>query len=106
MAKPFAQESYTKGEHFIVLGEIPTRVGFVVNCLFSQNYISESGADAIKYFFPEGRFADSVGAMLTKSPSTFSLIALEDSKILSYEFAEFRKPTESHNELLLSICAT
>lgn len=92
-------KSYAKGEHFIVLGEIPTRVGFVAHGLFSQNYISESGADTIKYFFPEGRFAASVGAMLTKSASTFSVIALEDSKVLSYDFAEFRELTESHNDI-------
>jgi len=92
-------ESYRKGEHFIALGEIPTRVGFVVDGLFSQNYLSETGADTIKYFFPEARFAASVGAMLAKRPSTFSVTALEHSKVLSYDFAEFRKLTEVHSDI-------
>jgi CRP-like cAMP-binding protein len=92
-------ESYRRGEQFIALGEVPTRVGFVVDGLFSQNYISETGADTIKYFFPKGRFAASAGAMLTKSPSTFSVIALEDSEVLSYDFAEFRKLTKVHSDI-------
>lgn len=92
-------EWYKRGEQFIALGEIPTRVGYVVDGLFSQNYVSESGADTIKYFFPEGRFAASAGAMLTESPSTFSVIALEDSKVLSYDFGEFRKLTKLHSDI-------
>ena len=92
-------ESYRQREHIITLGSIPTRVGFVVNGLFSQNYVSETGTDTIKYFFPEGRFAASVSAMLNKSPSAFSVIALEDSKVLSYDFWEFRKLTESRSDI-------
>jgi len=91
--------SYRKGEQFISLGEVPTKVGFVVNGLFSQNYVSQNGAETIKYFFPEGRFAASVSAMLTKTSSTFSVIALEHSKVLSYDFAEFRKLTESRSDV-------
>ena len=67
--------------------------------LFSQEFISESGDATIKYFFPAGRFAASVGAMLTGSPSVFSVVALEDSKVLSYDFAEFKKLTERHSDI-------
>jgi CRP-like cAMP-binding protein len=87
-------ESYKKGEHFVRLGQIPRRVGFVIEGLFSQNYISESGNTTIKYFFPEGRLAASVGAMLTCTPSIFSVIAVEDTKVISYDFPEFKKLTE------------
>jgi CRP-like cAMP-binding protein len=92
-------EFYKKGERFIELGQIPVKVGFVVEGLFSQDYISESGDATIKYFFPEGRFAASVGAMLTRSPSAFSVVALEDSKVLSYNFAEFKNLTERHCDI-------
>lgn len=53
----------------------------------------------IKYFFPEGRFAASVGAMLSGKPSEFSVVALEDSKVLSYDFAEFKKLTEKYRDI-------
>lgn len=92
-------EFYRKGECFIELGQVPLRIGFVLEGLFSQDYISESGDTSIKYFFPEGRFAASVGAMLTRNPSAFSVVALEDSTVLSYDFAEFKKLTERHTDI-------
>lgn len=69
-----------KGEKFVGLGEVPTRVGFVIKGLFSQNYVSKTGDDTIKYFFPEGRFAASVAAMLDGKPSRFSIVALENTE--------------------------
>lgn len=62
--KLLREESYTKGESFVELGAVATKVGFVIKGLFCQNYISEAGDTTIKYFFPEGRFAASVAAML------------------------------------------
>lgn len=97
--KLLREEFYRKGEYFIELGQIPKEVGFVMNGLFSQSYISESGDTTIKYFFPEGRFAASVGAMLACTPSTFSIVALEDTKVLSYGFSEFKKLTEQHSDI-------
>jgi CRP-like cAMP-binding protein len=90
---------YRKGECFIDLGETPRTVGFVVEGLFSQEFTSPSGDSSIKYFFPEGRFAASVGAMLTGTASTFSVIALEDSRVLTYDFAAFKKLTEQHHDI-------
>jgi CRP-like cAMP-binding protein len=93
------EESFRKGESFVELGQIPTKVGFVVRGLFSQNYISTSGDVTIKYFFPEGRFAASVGAMLARRPSEFSVTALEDTKVLSYDFSQFKKLTEQFRDI-------
>ena len=92
-------ESYSRGENFVELGQIPTKVGFVVSGLFSQEFVSESGDITIKYFFPEGRFAASVGAMLTRTPSPFSIVALENTKVLSYEFSAFKKLTEQCSDI-------
>jgi CRP-like cAMP-binding protein len=38
-------------------------------------------------------------AMLTRSPSAFSVVALEDSKLLSYDFGEFKKLTQSNSDI-------
>src|SRR6185437_5631667 len=92
-------QTYKKGESFIATGQIPTNVGFVVKGLFSQEYVSDSGDSTIKYFFPEGRFAASVGAMLTQTPSPFSVVALEDSKLLTYNFASFKKLIDQHRDI-------
>ncbi len=92
-------EFYKKGECFVELGQVPAKVGFVLEGLFAQDYISESGGMTIKYFFPEGRFAASVGAMLSGKPSELSIVALEDSKVLTYDFTEFKKLTEQHRDI-------
>ena len=97
--KLLREESYKRGAYFVESGQVPTEVGFVVEGLFHQRYDSESGHTAIKYFFPEGRFAASVGAMLTGTPSIFSVIALEDAKVLSYSFSEFKRLTEQHSDI-------
>ena len=97
--KLLREEFYKKGTYFVELGQIPTKVGFVRDGLFSQSYISESGDTTIKYFFPEGRFAASVGAMLTGTPSTFSIVALEDTKVLSYSFRDFKKLTAQYGDI-------
>ncbi|HZP03304.1 MAG TPA: Crp/Fnr family transcriptional regulator [Terracidiphilus sp.] len=93
------EEFYRKGEYFVELGQVPTKIGFVVEGLFSQNYISEAGDAVIKYFFPEGRLAASMGAMLAHTPSMFSIVALEDTRVLSYRFSEFKKLTEKYNDV-------
>ena len=90
---------YKRGEVFVTLGQIPKRVGFVEEGLFSQEHVSESGDATIKYFFPEGRFAASVGAMLTHTPSSFSVVALEDSRLLTYDFAKFKELAERYSDI-------
>jgi CRP-like cAMP-binding protein len=98
--KLLREESYAKGESFVELGDLATKVGFVSKRLFSQNYISEAGDSTIKYFFPEGRFAASVGAMLSGTPSMFSIVALENTKVLSYSFSGFKKLIEHNSEIM------
>ena len=88
-----------KGEYFVELGQVPTEVGFVAAGLLSQNYVSESGDTTIKYFFPEGRFAASAGAMLARRPSAFAIVALEDTRLLAYDFFEFRKLVQQHSDI-------
>ena len=97
--KLLREEVYRKGEYFVELGQVPTKVGFVVDGLFSQNYISESGNTTIKYFFPEGRFAASVGAMLAGTASAFSIVALDKTKVLTYKFADFKHLTQQYIDI-------
>jgi CRP-like cAMP-binding protein len=37
--------------------------------------------------------------MLAGTPSAFSIVALEDTKVLSYKFAEFKKLTQQHGDI-------
>lgn len=93
------QKTYKRGENFVSEGQSPKKVAFVMKGLFSQNYISDKGEVVIKTFFPEERFAASVSAMLSKTPSVFTIIALEDTTVLEYDFFEFKKLAETHIDI-------
>ena len=90
---------YKKGENFINEGQKPRKVAFVVKGLFSQYYPAENGDIIIKYFFPEGRLAASVSAMLSHTPSLFTITAIEDSTVLEYDFFEFKNLFFAHPDI-------
>ena len=81
---------YGKDESFIRAGDVPTSYAFVVDGLFCQHHVGPDGDMVIKYFFPENRIAASVSATLLGEPSAFTITALEDSRVLEYDFAAFR----------------
>src|ERR1700709_273684 len=70
-------KTYKKGENFIDEGQKPRKVAFVIKGLFSQYYPAGNGDIIIKYFFPEERLAASVSAMLSNTPSQFTITAIE-----------------------------
>ena len=91
--------TYHKEEIFVRAGDVPTRFAFVTRGLFHQHYIGPQGDMIIKYFFPESRIAASVSATLLGEPSLFSITAIEDSEVLEYEFADFRKLVAIHPDV-------
>ena len=93
------EKTYPKGENFISVGQIPTKVAFVIKGLFSQYYIADNGTTIIKYFFPEGRIAGSIPATLTKTPGLFAIEALEDTSVLEYDYNEFKRLTETFSDI-------
>jgi CRP-like cAMP-binding protein len=97
--KILREKEYCKGEYFIDIGQIPKNVAFVCKGLFSQYYITEKGDAVIKYFFPEGRIAGSVPATLTKSESLFAIEAIEHTKVLEYDFHEFKNLVSTYKDV-------
>lgn len=98
-AKLLHEKTYKKGEHFIREGQKPRKAAFVVKGLFSQYYPAENGDIIIKYFFPEGRLAASVSAMLSHTPSLFTITAIEDTSVLEYDFFEFKSLFDEHPDI-------
>ena len=90
------EKKYLKGEHFVTGGEVPKKFAFVVSGLLAQYYHNAEGDQVIKYFFPEHRIAGSVSATLAQTPGLFTITALEDTKVLEYDFAAFRALTKTH----------
>lgn len=93
------QKEYKKGETFISIGQIPKKVAFVLEGLFSQYFINDNGEIIIKYFFPEGCIAGSIPATLTKTESLFAIEALENTVVLEYDFDEFKKLVSKHSDI-------
>lgn len=90
---------YRKDELFIREGDVPTTYAFVVEGLLCQRYVGRDGDMIIKYFFPEHRIAASVSATLLGQPSLFSIVAIEDSSVLEYEFAAFKALTHEFPDI-------
>jgi CRP-like cAMP-binding protein len=85
------RRQYSRDESFIRAGDIPTAYAFIVEGLLYQHHVGPDGDMVIKYFFPENRIAASVSATLLGEPSRFTITAIEDSIVLEYDFAAFRK---------------
>jgi len=81
---------YGKDEALVRAGDVPTSCAFVVEGLLCQHYIGGDGNLIIKYFFPENRIAASVSATLLGEPRLFTITAIENSKVLEYDFAAFK----------------
>ncbi len=91
--------TYKKGDYFIREGQQAKEVAFVVKGLFSQNYTSVAGDVVIKYFFPEQRLAASVSALLTGTPSKYTIVAIENCSVLIYDFHDFKKLVNDYNDI-------
>src|ERR1044072_8010881 len=93
------EKTYRRGENFISTGTVPRNVAFVTKGLFSQYYITDSGDEVIKYFFPEGAIAGSIPATLTKTESLFTITAIEDTTVFEYNFHEFKQLVATYRDV-------
>src|SRR5579883_2315127 len=92
------RKQYCRDEHFISEGDVPKAYAFVEG-LFYQHYTGPDGNTFVKYFFPENRIAASVSATLLGKPSLFAITAIEDSTVLEYDFAGFRKLVSEFSDI-------
>jgi len=93
------KKTFKRNEFFVTEGRVPKTVAFVSKGLFSQYYTSDKGDIIIKRFFPEGYFVASISALLTKSPSNFTIKALEPAIVLEYDFNLFKQLTEKYSDI-------
>lgn len=93
------ERKYEKNEFFLQEGQIPRTVAFVSKGLFSQYFSAENGDTIIKRFFPENFFVASTSALLTHSPSLFTIKTLEPSTVLEYNFSAFKQLTEEFPDI-------
>jgi CRP-like cAMP-binding protein len=98
-SKILTRKTYKRGENFISEGQTARKLAFVVKGLFSQYYTSDNGDIIIKYFFPEQRIAASITSILSKTPSLFTITAIENTAALEYDFFEFKKLVQEYKDI-------
>lgn len=90
-----------KGELLYATGLLPASFSFVYQGLFRIFITDSKGNEYNKMFFEEGRFPGSMGALLTGTPSLFSVEALEPSLIVEIAFKPFRQLLQDRHDLAL-----
>lgn len=86
-----------KGEQFLVAGQLPKKIAFVISGLFRYFYIDQNGNEFTKGFFPEETFLSSYSAMIKNEPSYFSIEALEDATIMVIDFEKWKALMAGHS---------
>ncbi len=86
----------SKGEQFLVAGQIPKKIAFVTRGIFRYFYIDQHGNEFTKGFFSEETFLSSYSAMIRTEPSYFSIEALEDATIMVIDFEKWKALMAGH----------
>ncbi len=80
-------------------GEVPASFAFVYRGLFRVYVTDDKGNEYNKNFFDEGKYPGAMTALLTDSPSTASIEALEDATIITIAFKPYRELLAESNDL-------
>lgn len=83
-----------KGDYFLRQGEVPQSFAFVLTGLFRYSYLSESGKEFTKGFFPENAFISSYSARIQNRGSYYSIEALEDSTAIVIDYRAWMELAE------------
>lgn len=89
--------SVKKDNYFLMAGEIPNRIGFVVSGLLRLFYIDSKGMEINKYFCLENSLAISYSAFLLREESKLYIQALEDSDLYVIDYKAYNQLIESHH---------
>ena len=81
--------------------EVPKSFAYVHAGLFRVFTNDDDGSEYNKKFFDAGSFPGSMTALLTSSPSQFTVESLEPSSIITIDFGAYRKLLLETNDLKL-----
>lgn len=88
-----------KGELLYGLNRIPSSFSFVVKGIFRAYTINQKGQEYNKMFFDEHMFPGAMTALLTNTPSRFSIEALEESTVICIDFKSYRELLKTQHDL-------
>lgn len=85
----------SKGERFVEAGDIPKYMGLNLGGLFRFYYSDEKGNDFTKGFNKANQFLISYSAIVQNRPSYFNIEAIQNSRILMFEYERFNEMIQS-----------
>jgi CRP-like cAMP-binding protein len=82
---------FKKSQHFVKIGAVPDKMGFILSGLFRVYYITEQGDERILVFRGENRFLSAFSSFLENKPSWYGIQALEPSFLICMDLKEYKK---------------
>ncbi len=85
-----------KNSFFVMAGEIPEDVGFLVSGILRFFYIDESGKEFTKSFCEENNVVAALSALLQNEPARYFIQALENSLLLVAPYTAYQELMAGH----------
>lgn len=92
-------ESYSKDAIIVGQGQIARNIHLLCKGVIKAYFISETGVSYNKNLFTEGDLVGSAVSLLRKTPSEFTLQALEDCVLITFDYAAYRQLIYKHDNL-------
>ena len=102
----FREEYLKKGDNYLEVSRVATKIGFVVDGLLKSVYIKENGTTYISGFIQKGEFAVNLGSLTTQSPSKEFIEVIRDTHILSINISSYKeliRHVEKFNQIMFLI---
>lgn len=80
-----------KEQHFVKIGDVPDKLGFIVSGIFRVYYNTERGEERVFIFRSENRFLSAYRSVLESEPSGFGIQALEPSFLICLPLREYKR---------------
>lgn len=88
-----------KGEIILRAGQTAKKINFISKGILRSSFVDNNGNEYTKNLFFEKSFGASKVSLLLNSPSRFSIEALEDSILISFDFKTYKKLIDENEDL-------
>jgi len=89
-------ESHKKGDILLRAGDSDSHIGLITEGLLKRSYNNSDGKEFVHYFGIAGRFSGSYSAILLNEKSKVTITALEDTKLVTFDFYKYQDLYERH----------
>jgi CRP-like cAMP-binding protein len=90
------EKTLKANEFFLMAGDVPRYIGYVISGLLRLYYIDAEGKDVTKHFCPENTLAISYSAFLQREESRFFIQALEDTRMYLFDYQTYSDLLKGH----------